>query len=113
MIAGDINGDGQLKYSGPNNDRGLILQRMRQRQYFFVIGLLAEKATRLAAIPILLLYNLFFVLPLIIINLLFYFYGKKAIKKTDAWKERNLRNIHLVTGIIMIILGIIVIFELF
>jgi len=26
MIAGDVNGDGQLKYSGPNNDRGIILQ---------------------------------------------------------------------------------------
>lgn len=28
MIAGDVNDDGQLKYSGPNNDRGLILQRI-------------------------------------------------------------------------------------
>jgi len=28
MIAGDVNKDGQLKYSGPNNDRNLILQRI-------------------------------------------------------------------------------------
>jgi hypothetical protein len=28
MIAGDVNGDGQLKYSGPGNDRGLILQKI-------------------------------------------------------------------------------------
>ena len=28
MIAGDVNNDGQLKYSGPGNDRGLILQRI-------------------------------------------------------------------------------------
>ncbi|MCD4680852.1 MAG: T9SS type A sorting domain-containing protein [Bacteroidales bacterium] len=28
MIAGDVNDDGQLKYSGPGNDRGLILQRI-------------------------------------------------------------------------------------
>ncbi|MCD4680432.1 MAG: hypothetical protein K8S00_08600, partial [Bacteroidales bacterium] len=28
MIAGDVNSDGQLKYSGPGNDRGLVLQRI-------------------------------------------------------------------------------------
>ncbi len=28
MIAGDVNQDGQLKYSGPGNDRNLILQRI-------------------------------------------------------------------------------------
>jgi len=28
MIAGDVNDDGQIKYSGPNNDRGLILQKI-------------------------------------------------------------------------------------
>ncbi len=28
MIAGDVNDDGQLKYSGPNNDRGFILQKI-------------------------------------------------------------------------------------
>jgi cytochrome c biogenesis protein CcdA len=81
--------------------------------YFFVIGLLAEKATQATAIPILLLYNLCFVFPLVIINSLFYYYGKSTIKKADNWKEKNIKNIHLVTGIIMIILGIIVMFELF
>jgi len=28
MIAGDVNSDGTLKYSGPGNDRGLVLQRI-------------------------------------------------------------------------------------
>ncbi|MBN1923348.1 MAG: cytochrome c biogenesis protein CcdA [Nanoarchaeota archaeon] len=81
--------------------------------YFFVIGLLAEKATRAAAIPVLLLYNIFFVTPLIIINLLFYYYGNKTLTKADAWKEKNLKRIHLITGIVMIILGLIVLLELF
>lgn len=81
--------------------------------YFFVIGLLAEKATQAAAIPVLLLYNIFFILPLLLINFLFYYYGKKTLDKADNWKQKNLRRIHLVTGIVMMILGIIVILELF
>jgi hypothetical protein len=28
MISGDVNSDGTLKYSGPGNDRGLVLQRI-------------------------------------------------------------------------------------
>ncbi len=77
--------------------------------YIFILGLLAEKTTQLLAIPVLLLYNLFFILPLIIITLLVYF-GFTNIDKATKWKDRNIRRLHLVAGIIMLILGFIVVF---
>jgi cytochrome c biogenesis protein CcdA len=62
-----------------------------------------------AAIPILLFYNVFFVLPLVLITLLMYF-GFASVEKMTEWKEKNLRRLHLVAGLIMLILGIIVVF---
>lgn len=79
--------------------------------YIFILGLLAERTTQMLAIPILLLYNLFFVLPLIIITLSVYA-GFASVEKTTEWKERNIRRLHLIAGIIMLILGIIVVLGL-
>ena len=75
--------------------------------YIFVLGLLAEKTTRLIATPILLIYNLFFILPLVIITLLV-FWGLTTVEKAKAWKERNIRVLHLIAGLIMVALGIVV-----
>ncbi len=75
--------------------------------YLFILGLLADKATRLKTIPILLLYNVFFVLPLILITL-FIYKGFATIEKTAEWRDKNLRTLHLIAGLIMLILGIIV-----
>jgi cytochrome c biogenesis protein CcdA len=72
--------------------------------YIFILGLLAERATMAAAIPILLLYNIFFVLPLVIITLAMYF-GLTSVERTSDWKDRNIRRLHLVAGIIMLALG--------
>jgi len=79
--------------------------------YIVILGLLAEKTTQLLAIPILLLYNLFFVLPLILITLMIYL-GFTNVEKTTEWKEKNIRMLHLIAGIIMFILGLLVIFNL-
>jgi cytochrome c biogenesis protein CcdA len=71
--------------------------------YFFILGLLAKTTTRMQAIPLLLYYNLFFILPLLIITLLV---GKGAdIEAIDDWKSRNIKKIHLATGIVMLILA--------
>jgi cytochrome c biogenesis protein CcdA/glutaredoxin len=78
--------------------------------YIFILGLLAEKVTETAAIPLLLFYNVFFILPLIVITFLVY-KGFTTVEKTTTWKERNIRILHLVAGIVMIVLGIIVVFD--
>lgn len=75
--------------------------------YFFILGLLAERMTMTAAIPILLFYNVFFVLPLILITLFMYF-GLATVEKMTEWKEKNIRILHLVAGLIMLVLGVVV-----
>lgn len=75
--------------------------------YFFVLGLLAQKMSLLAAVPFLLLYNLFFILPLIVITLIIY-QGLTSVEKAAEWKDRNIRRLHLVTGIVMLVLGMVV-----
>ncbi len=79
--------------------------------YLVILGLLAEKTTQMGAIPILLLYNLFFVIPLIVITIAIYF-GFSTVHKAGEWKERNIRLLHLIAGIIMLVLGILVVFGL-
>jgi len=77
--------------------------------YFFVIGLLSQAEDIVSIIPTLLFYNVVFIIPLILIVFAVYF-GVSSIEKAEAWKEKNLRALHLVAGIIMIALGIWVFF---
>ena len=77
--------------------------------YFFVIGLLSQAEDIVSIIPTLLFYNVVFIIPLLLIVFAVYF-GVSSIEKAEAWKEKNLRVLHLVAGIIMIALGIWVFF---
>ena len=79
--------------------------------YLVILGLLAEKSTRMSAIPILLLYNFFFILPLLLITYLLYI-GHTTINKMKDWKNRNVKLLHLIGGIIMLTLGFILLFNL-
>lgn len=72
--------------------------------YLFTIGYMAT-LPKVSIIPILLYYNLIFVLPLIIITALIYF-GYSNIGKATDWKDKNIRLLHLISGIIMLVLGI-------
>jgi len=73
--------------------------------YFFVLGLLSHNFGWFQIIPILLYYNFIFILPLLVLTPLIYFGFAKA-EKINAWKDRNLRILHLIAGLIMIILGV-------
>jgi hypothetical protein len=59
----------------------------------------------LATVPWLLLYNLIFVLPMIGITLVVYV-GMREVGNVSGWKDRNIRYLHLVSGIVMLSLGI-------
>ncbi|MBU0907760.1 MAG: GAP family protein [Nanoarchaeota archaeon] len=56
-------------------------------------------------IPLLLLYNLIFILPMIAITLVIYL-GLTTVENVSGWKEKNTRYLHLVEALILIILGI-------
>jgi cytochrome c biogenesis protein CcdA len=77
--------------------------------YFFVIGLLSQAENITNIIPTLLFYNLVFILPLILITFIVYF-GVSSIEGAEKWKEKNIRALHLVAGIIMLALGVWVFF---
>ena len=59
----------------------------------------------LKIIPCLLLYNLIFILPMAAITLIVYL-GITKIEDISGWKEKNIRYLHLITGLITLGLGI-------
>jgi len=65
----------------------------------------------LKTIPYLLLYNFIFILPMLAITIIVY-WGVSTTEKVSEWKERNIKYIHLITGIILIALGIAIITKL-
>jgi cytochrome c biogenesis protein CcdA len=72
---------------------------------YFIAGGLLSGLELLKTLPWLLLYNLVFILPMIIITLVVYF-GFTTVENVSGWKERNIRYLHLIAGIILILLGI-------
>jgi hypothetical protein len=61
-------------------------------------------------LPWLLLYNLVFILPMIIITLVVYF-GLKEVGDISGWRDQNIRKLHLAQGILMILLGLEMLFS--
>ena len=53
------------------------------------------------------IYNLFFIAPLIMVTFLLYF-GMSTTESAGKWKDRNIRKLHLIAGIVMLALGLIV-----
>ena len=73
--------------------------------YAFVRGLLSQGVAWPRVIIILLYYNVIFVLPLILLTSLVYF-GLTTTERINAWKDRNLRLLHLIAGFILLALGV-------
>ena len=79
--------------------------------YIAILGLLANTATRNYALVLLLLYNLIFILPMLIITLGIYF-GFTSVEKAEEWRRRRLKLLHLIAGIIILCLGIFMILSI-
>jgi len=73
--------------------------------YLFTLGLLSKGFSWWEVAGILGYYNLLFILPLIIILSLVY-WGYATAVRTGEWKDKNIRLLHLVAGVIMLGLGI-------
>ena len=72
--------------------------------YLVILGLLAQKKEMARTISLLVLYNLIFILPMILITIGMYF-GVRA-RRLEEWRQRNIRFLHLVGGAIMLFIGI-------
>ncbi|MDD3285855.1 MAG: cytochrome c biogenesis protein CcdA [Patescibacteria group bacterium] len=72
--------------------------------YIVILGMLGHSETFSRAIWLLALYNLIFVFPMIIISIGMYF--GMNVKKAEETRNKNLKLLHLIAGIIMIIMGL-------
>lgn len=78
--------------------------------YVILAGMLST-TDFLTSSPYLLLYNTIFVLPMLAVTLIIFF-GTKKIKDISDWKNKNVRYMHLISGILMCILAIVMFFGL-
>lgn len=72
---------------------------------YVILGNLLSTQSLVSVLPELLLYNVIFIMPMIIITLLVYL-GVKKVDEVAEWKERNIRYMHLIAGIIMVLIGL-------
>ena len=74
--------------------------------YVAILGLLAAKTTYFMGLMYLLIYNVMFVMPLII--MLIFFSNRRVIGKVSRWEAEEKKPIKLVMGLSMIALGVII-----
>lgn len=74
--------------------------------YVIILGMLAKKAALVKTILYLILYNLIFVSPMVAIS--FAVYKGFDPAKAEAIRQKRLRTIHLIAGLVMITMGIVV-----
>lgn len=72
---------------------------------YIICGGILCPLSLIEALPWLLLYNLIFVLPMIVITTACYI-GFTTVENVSGWKEKNIRHLHLIAGLIIFGLGI-------
>jgi len=72
--------------------------------YIIASGLLAESGF-MNSLPWLLYYNFIFILPMLIITTIVYI-GFATVEDVSGWKERNIKKLHLIAGILLFAVGI-------
>jgi len=72
--------------------------------YIIASGILSE-TTFVSSLFWLFYYNLIFILPMLIIVYLIY-KGFAKVEEVSGWKERNIRYLHLIAGILLFLVGI-------
>lgn len=72
---------------------------------YVIAGGILSNLELIKTMPFLLLYNFIFVLPMIVITLIVYV-GFAKIEDVNGWKDKNIRYLHLITGLIMFVLGL-------
>jgi cytochrome c biogenesis protein CcdA len=74
--------------------------------YIVILGMLAKKAFQTQAIAYLILYNLIFVLPMVLIS--YAVYRGFDPKKAEKIRQKRLRTLHLIAGLIMLAMGVVI-----
>jgi cytochrome c biogenesis protein CcdA/thiol-disulfide isomerase/thioredoxin len=74
--------------------------------YISILGLMGRDMTVMAGLPWLVLYNIVFVLPLVLVTLLAA-YGISP-ERAESWRTTNKRAVRVVIGLILVALGVII-----
>ncbi|MFA6382954.1 MAG: cytochrome c biogenesis protein [Parcubacteria group bacterium] len=77
--------------------------------YLVILGLMAKKTEMAKAVSLLLLYNIIFIMPMIIITLAMYL-GVRA-KKLEEFRQKNIKVLHLIAGAVMLFIGVYLLYE--
>ncbi len=72
--------------------------------YIVILGLLAKEVTRSTGILYLLLYNLVFISPLIILSLIIY-KGMATTSILEEIRQKRIRLLHLIAGLLMLVIA--------
>jgi cytochrome c biogenesis protein CcdA/thiol-disulfide isomerase/thioredoxin len=73
---------------------------------YFVAGGILSSVSLLEAIPYLLLYMFLFISPMVAITLIVYF-GFMAVEDIGGWREKNIKKLHWIAGLLLLGLGIV------
>jgi cytochrome c biogenesis protein CcdA/glutaredoxin len=76
---------------------------------YLVVGNILSGLAWVKSLPWLILYNIIFVLPMVVVTLLVYF-GMKKVDDVTGWKDKNIKWLHLVAGIVILLLGLAMLF---
>ncbi len=71
---------------------------------YVILGGMLSYGEFFSSLPYLGIYNLVFILPMVVIILLVFF-GSKNVKQISDWKEKNIKILHLIIGLIFVFLG--------
>jgi len=72
---------------------------------YIILGGMLSFMEILSTLPTLLLYNVIFISPMLLITLVVYF-GLSRVEDVQNWKDKNIRILHLIAGLIILGLGI-------
>jgi cytochrome c biogenesis protein CcdA len=72
---------------------------------YIIAGGILSAYELIATIPYLMLYNFIFILPMLAITAVVYI-GIAQVEDVSQWKDNNIKYLHLIAGIIIILLGI-------
>jgi cytochrome c biogenesis protein CcdA/glutaredoxin len=84
----------------------LILLPCTSGPYIVILGMLAKRATQLKAVSYLVLYNLIFISPMVVISYAIYKGFDPA--KAEEIRQKRLRTLHLIAGLIMLAMGVVI-----
>ncbi len=82
----------------------LFLAPCTSGPYLAILTLLSQTTERKEGVGLLLLYNFFFVLPLIVLAFAVHF-GFTTTARAERWRQRGAGKMHFITGLVMFLLG--------